>query len=141
MEVSEVRKMMRKVFDPLATRLNLDGPIELSLTPTDVHLGYTTNAIGLEIEVETVDFFIYALIFRPSGHGLPLGYNDETGKRHKLYVQQALKELSIDVSRETRELQLLGGDYRNCQEMADKLARLIEHYWPAMSQNSTRWFS
>ena len=143
MEVSQIKQQIRKVFDPLASRLGLDGPIELSLTPTDVHLGYTntSKAIGLEIEVELIDFFIYALIFRPIGDGLPIGYNDETGKRHKLYVQQALKELSIDVSQETRELQKLGGDYRNCQAMAEKLARLVEHYWPDVSQNPTRWFS
>jgi|GEM_PF-4493556 len=141
MEIAEIKQQIRKVFDPLAIRLGLDGPIELSLSPTDAHLGYTSEAIGLEVVVDIGDFFIYALLFRPTGDGLPLGYNDETGKRQKLYIQQALKELSIDVSRETEGLQKLGGDYRNCQEMAEKLAHLVEHYWPDMSQNPARWFS
>ena len=142
MEVAQIKLLIRNIFDPLASRLGLDGPIELTLTPSDVHLGYTNlgKEIGLEITVEVIDFFIYALIFRPSGDGLPVGYSDENGKRQKLYIQQALKELSIDISQETRELQTLAGDYRNCQILAEKLAGLVEHYWSDISQHPSRWF-
>jgi hypothetical protein len=141
MEITDIKQQVKEVFDPLAIRLGLNGPIELSLTPTNFHLGYTSHTIGLEIEVEMIDFFVYALLFRPNGNEIPLGYDDENGKRQKLYIQQALKELSIDVNRETHSIQKLGGDYRNCPQMAERLARLVGQYWPELSQNPALWFS
>jgi hypothetical protein len=140
MEIQNIREQVREVFDPLTKRLGLNGPIQSSQTSSSFHLGYTSKTIGLEIEVETLDFFIYALLYRPSGDILPVGYNDKTGKRQKLYIQQALKELAIDVSQETCVIQKLGGDYHNCRKVAEMLARLIEQHWQKLSQNSAQWF-
>ena len=141
MEVSNIKQQVRDVFDPLAIRLGLNVFVELSQTSTNFHLGYANQRIGLEIEVEMLDFFIYGLLFRPCGSVLPIGYTDSDGKRQKLYVQQALKELSINTNQETHTIQKLGGDYRNCREMAEILARLIEQHWQELSNKPAQWFS
>jgi hypothetical protein len=141
MEVSELKQEIRNVFDPLANKLGLTGPVDMSLASTDFNLSYSTQEIGLELTVDMGDFFIYALIFRPEGSAPPIGYHDENGRRQKMYLQNALEELKIDVSIETRALQKLGGNFENCDEMTRILARLVQQYWLQISSNTERWFS
>ena len=140
MEIIDIKKQIRQVFDPLANRLSLRGPIEMSLGATDLHFGYLTEAIGVEITVDMSDFFVYALIFRPEENTIPIGYNDSNGVRQKLYLQQALKELGIDVNKETLALQRLGGDWRNCDRMIEILAKLVDENWTQISLNPKRFF-
>ena len=140
MEISELKKQIREIFDPLAARLGLKGPVEFSLSSSDFHFGYSTEAIGVELTVDMSDFFIYALIYKPTGNCIPIGYNDQTGRRQKLYLQEALKDLSIQTNKETEALQKLAGDYLNCLKMTGILARLLEQNWPQLSSNSQRWF-
>jgi hypothetical protein len=140
MDISELKQQVRSVFDPLANRLGLIGPTEASIISTEFDLSYSTQTLGLEITVDMSDFFIYALIYRPQGIFPPIGYDDEQGKRHKLYLQQALKELGIDTTRETRALQKLSGNIQNRYEMAGILAQLLERNWPLLLSNQARWF-
>ena len=141
MEITDIKKQIRQVFDPLANRLSLRGPIEMSLGSMDFHFGYLTEAIGIEIRVDMSDFFVYALVFRPEDNAIPIGYEDGNGVRQKLYLQKALKELGIDVNKETLALQRLGGDWRNCNKMTEILAKLVDEYWTQISMNSKRLFS
>lgn len=140
MQTSELKENVRDAFDPIARTYGLSGPIETSLATTEFHLGYSNERLGFEITVDLSDFFIYVLIFKPVGNQAPIGYEDESGKRRKLYLQQALKELAIDASKETRALQKLGGDYRNCDKMLAILAPLLWQYWPQISADPDRWF-
>ena len=140
MEVQDIKQQIREVFDPIVFGFGLTRTMEPSLTTTSFSLGYADKTLGLEIEVEMIEFFMFALLFRPRVESLPAGEFDEHARRQKMYLQQAMNELSIDVSSETKALQKLRGDYRNCRNMAQILARLISDHWTSLSQNAVRWF-
>lgn len=110
------------------------------MSHTQLSIAYSDDRIGLELSIDLSDFFIYALIFKPVGDHVPVGYHDGSGRRHKLYLQQALKELSIDVSKETKRLQELSGNFKNCGEMVLVLSSLIHQYWASVSKQPDRWF-
>ncbi|HEY9161832.1 MAG TPA: hypothetical protein VIS94_12220 [Desulfomonilia bacterium] len=129
MESSEILNQVRVVFDPLAKSLGLQGPIVMALGYTTILVGYHNNAVGLEIEIDLSDFFLFALIYRSKENKIPIGYNDDKGLRQKIFIQDALKMLSIDIAKETKTLQKLGGDYHNCTQMAEILAKIISQYW------------
>ncbi len=140
MEAAELLRQVRHVFDPLTERLGLGDPLEVRHSNTNFSIAYAGAEIGLEIDIDIGDFFIYALLFKPSVAGLPVGYRDAQGTRQKLYVQEALSELSFDCKAESLTLQRLGGDYRNCDEMASRLAILVEKNWPAIAARGVNWF-
>ena len=88
--------------------------------------------IGLELNVDLADFFIYALLFRPAKGGIAVGYYDVSGRRQQIYVQEALSKMGIDVQDITKKLQQMGGDYRNCHDMLDLLKHMIESNWSTL---------
>jgi hypothetical protein len=140
MEVSELKREVRAVFDPLATRLNLSGPTETSLATTEFSLGYIAHNLGIQVAVDMGQFFIHILLFRPVNGEMPVGYTGPDGKTQKLYLQQALKNLSIGTEKETQALRKLAGNHLNCTSMAKILAALVERHWPLLSTNGGKWF-
>lgn len=138
MEVSELKQDVRNVFDPLAIRLNLSGLGEASSTTTEFSLGYVAQNLGVQITVDMSDFFIYALLFRPTGDTIPVGYTDASRKPQKLYLQQALKSLSVGTEQETRALRKLAGNHSNCTAMATIIAELIERHWTILLANAEK---
>jgi hypothetical protein len=141
MEVAELKREVRDVFDPLAVRLNLSGPVETSMATTEFSLGYMGHTLGIQVSVDMSQFFIHVLLFRPSDDKIPIGYTDIDGRTQKVYLQQALKTVSISTEQETQALRKLAGNYMNCTSMAKILADLVEHHWPLISGNVTKWFS
>ena len=139
MEVAELKQEVRAVFDPLAIRFSLSGPTEASLATTEFSFGYVAHDLGIQIAVDMCDFFIYVLLFRPVGAEIPLGYTDANGRTQKLYLQQALKSLSINTEQETQALRKLAGNHLNCTAMATILARLLERHWPMLLANVEKW--
>ncbi len=129
MEVDEIKQQIRDIFDPLCQSIGLNGPIEVFPTHTEFLLGYTSDNIGVQVTVDLSSFFIFVLFFKPAKGTIPFGYQDETGKRQKIYLQEALTEMGIDCYKETKHLQSLGGDYQKCKIMADVLAKLIKTNW------------
>lgn len=140
MKVEEIKKQIRDIFNPLAAKIGLIGPDEYVLSNTQLSFAYSCDKIGLELSIDLSDFFIYALLYKPSHEGIPKGYFDKKGVRQKLYFQEALKEISIDCIQETKELQKLGGNYKNCAEMALKLSNLIGQHWAIINSQHDRWF-
>lgn len=140
MEVKDIKQQIRDVFDPLANKLGLLGPNESKLSHTQFALAYSDERIGIELSIDLSDFFIYALLFIPREDEVPIGYQDSSGYRQKLYLQEALKELSIDCAQETKRLQGLGGNYKNCEEMALELSHLIDKHWTIVYSQHNRWF-
>lgn len=141
MEVSDLKKEVEAVFNPAAVKLNLAGPAESSLASTEFSLFYFGDSLGVQVSVDMSQFFIHVLLFRPEGGVLPIGYFDARGKTQKVYLQVGLKSLFINIERETRTLQKLGGDYRNCTTMAKLLADLVVRHWPQLLENAPRWFT
>ena len=70
---------------------------------------------------------------------VPLGYDGPDGKTQKLFLQDALERLQIPYDGE-EELKKLGGDYRNCDEMASRLAVLVEKTWSEVRDQSGKLF-
>ena len=141
MEIRDIKTAIRLRFDPLAHSLGLKGPNERVHNNVSFSFGYFADDIGLELRIELSDFFIYALIFKAEQGEIPSGYKNNLGERQKLYFQEALKELSLGGEMETKELQRLGGDHRNCEEMASKLAGLIKDKWASIYAQKKRLFS
>jgi len=139
-EIEDIKRQIRDVFDPLAKNLGLQGPYESTLSHTQLSIAYCNDSIGIELSIDLSDFFIYALLYKPVGDQVPIGYQDRSGCRHKLYLQEALKELSIEFSKETKMLQKLGGNYKNCGEMALALSSFIGKHWESVNAQPGRWF-
>jgi hypothetical protein len=140
METRDIKRQIRNVFDPLAQKFGLLGFCESNLSNTGFSIAYFCCEMGLELNVDLSDFFIYALLYKPSGQEIPVGYEDASGNRQKIYLQEALKELAIDVGKAKRRLQQLGGDYQNCSEMLTILQRLVEENWHQLISERHRWF-
>ena len=140
MDTVALLQKVRSIFDPLAQRLGLDDPLEIRHSNTSFSIAYAGVDVGLQITIDIGYFFIYALIFKPSAAGTPVGYRNAEGVRHKLYITEALSELSIDCKEEILALQRLGGNHENYDEMASRLARLVEDHWPAITARGVEWF-
>ncbi len=109
METTELIRQVRHIFDPLSEKLEFGEPLEDRQNNTSFSVAYPGTEVGLQLFIDVSDFFIYALLFKPSVTGLPIGYRDDQGTRQKLYLQEALSELSIDGKAETLALQKLWG--------------------------------
>jgi hypothetical protein len=96
--------------------------------------------MGVEVVVDMAQFFIHVLVFRPIDGQIPCGFADSDGNIHALYLQNALKALSISTEQETQVLRKLGGDHMNCTAMATILAGLLERYWPMILANNEKLF-
>lgn len=140
MELEEIKQQIKDVFDPLSIRIGLFEIMDSALSYTQFSLFYFNDKIGIELSVDLIDFFIYALLFKPKEHKAPIGYQNKYGQRQKIYFQEALKKLSINCEKETKKLQRLGGNFKNCAEMALELSNLIDKYWPIIYSNHTKWF-
>jgi len=141
MEVDEIKLIIRSIFDPIARKIGLEGPYEEVHSNFSFSFGYFSNDVGIEVRVDMSDFFIYLLLFKTRQKKIPIGYKDHTGHRQKLYFQEALKELSLGGETETKELQRLGGDFRNCEKMASLLANLLKEKWSLVVSQKTKLFS
>lgn len=139
MEVAELKRAVRAVFDPVATRLNLSGPVESSLATTEFSLSYMTHNLGIQVAVDMSQFFIHVLLFRHANNEMPVGYTGPDGSIQKIYLQQALKKLSIGTEQETQALRKCAGNHRNCTSMAKILADLLERHWLVLSDNVQKW--
>ncbi len=139
MENTEIIKQVRDVFDPVAKRLGLRGPKVSALTNIDLHFAYVGDEIGIKVELDLFNFFVFVLLFRAKGPAIPVGYEDASGKRQLWYLQDVLKQLGIDITKEEKELQRLGGDYRNCSAMAEIQARWLVEHWPAIRSQLNTW--
>lgn len=138
MENDDIIKLVRNIFNPLASRLGLQETSEITKhTTMELILRYLKNNIGVQITIDLSDFFIYVLLFKAEGNSIPIrylnnserGYFDNSGKRTAVYLQTALNELGIDCTKETKKIQELGGNYLNCFAMANILAQLLENNW------------
>ncbi len=104
-------------------------------------LGYFGDDLGLEVLVDMSDFFIYALVFRNRINEIPVGYVDEHGHRQEIYIQEASKDLRNFDDTISKQIQRLGGNYKNCRLMAALLAKLIEQGWPLIATHFERIIS
>ena len=136
----DIMTQIHKVFDPLAQKLGLLRCLERRSSETVFSIAFQADDIGLELNVDLADFFVYALLYKPSGDEIPVGYEDRTGGTQKIYVQEALKQLDIKVAETTRVLQKMGGDYHNCSEMLASIKDMVELHWSSLTAEKTRWF-
>jgi len=140
MDKSELKSKVRAVFDAVAHELCLVSRREQDVSNTVFEIQYFSPDVGIEVSVDMADFFIYLLIGKPDVQGLPASYYDDRGCRCKLYVQEALKMLGVDVRTVTRQLHLLGGDVGNCDEMLQVLRGLLKSNWSLLIRHVDRWF-
>jgi hypothetical protein len=80
------------------------------------------------------------LVFKPSGSDIPNDYNDPSGAPQKLYIQDALKKLSVDATWSDKALQKLRGDAKNQSAMLGILTKLVEDHWPLITSNIKKIF-
>jgi hypothetical protein len=128
-EIIDIVIELKEFFDPIAKKL---GMIELPIlkhTYMDYSFAYLQKEIGIEINIDLSYFFIYLLVFKPKDEKVPIGYEDEFGNPQLVYIKDALKKIEIDNSKKTKELQKLGGNYKNCMSMANIYAALLEDNW------------
>jgi hypothetical protein len=141
MEIGDIEQQVKMVLDPMASRLGLRGPIRRVFTHTSLSIAYMSGDLGVEINIDLSDFFLFALLFKATGQEIPVGYEDENGRRQKVYLQHALERLGRDVTGATKVLQKLAGDYRNCESMARIISDLLEPNWPLLTRESHAIFS
>lgn len=140
-EIHNIRSQIVELFGPLAKTLGLHTYMERKLSNTVFSIGYASGKLGIELNVDLADFFIYAILFKPAENEIPVSPHDSAGNKQKIYVQEALKELGVEISMPTQRLQQLGGDYRNCHEMLVVINDMIENYWENLETEQNRWFS
>jgi len=132
-EVQDIRTQIHAVLDPLFKRLGLLECFEYRQAETVFSILFQSKDIGLEVNVDLADFFIYTLLFKPKGSEIP-DYEDE------IYVQEALDQIGVDIKAVTQKLQQLGGDYRNCSKMLAIIKEIIEAHWSTLLAKRNRWF-
>ncbi|WP_281184373.1 hypothetical protein [Trichlorobacter lovleyi] len=140
MEIVDIKQKVNKVFSPVMQKLGLHNFCESDRTTTLFSLAYFSEEVGLELSVDLSDFYIYVLLFKPDGKNIPIGYTDSAGHRQKIYLQEALKILSIDIESINKKLQKLGGNYQNCSEMLAILKVVVEENWELLVSERNRWF-
>jgi hypothetical protein len=132
--------VVRNGFDPMAQRLGLRGPM-VAIKNTYFCLAYFGEAIGIEVLVEFDYFFVLALPFRTFGRDvLPDGLTGPEGHVRKMYLQQAMDRLRISHDLEDKQLQRLGGDYRNCEAMTSITVALVERSWAGLQERAEELF-
>lgn len=139
-EIHDIKSQIIEVFGPLAGRLGLHTHMERELSNTVVSIGFAAKYLGFELNVDLADFFIYAILFRPTEGEIPVGTHDAAGNRKKIYIQEALKQLGFEITKTTQRLQRLGGDHRNCFEMLTIIKDMVENHWADLEAEQTRWF-
>lgn len=140
-DIQSIKSQIDGSLRPLADRLGLHTLLESKRSHTVFSIAFASEDLGLELNVDLADFFIYALLFKPSGGEVPVGNQDASGNRQKIYVQEALKQLGVDISGATQKLQQLGGDHRNCSEMLALIRELVEDHWAVLEAERLRWFA
>ena len=80
------------------------------------------------------------MLFRESNKEISIGYKDDAGNLQKEYIQNILSKLGIDNSKETKELQKLGGNYLNWMKMANILFKLLDENWDILKLNFDLFF-
>ena len=140
MEIQSIKTEIREIFDPIASMLGLHSYSECSRSNTEFSVAYLAEKVGLELNIDLSDFFIYALLIRPTGGDIPVGYQDDSGRRQKVYLQEALKEVGVDIQEITLKLQRMGGDCQNCSGMLAVLSELIKENWEVLVEERQRWF-
>lgn len=138
--IQDIKSQIHELFDPLAEKLGLHTFFESEQSQTVFSIAFASDDLGLELNVDLADFFVYAMLFRPVGTVLPIGYQDSFGNRQKLYVQEALKELGVEIGDTTHRLQQLGGDRRNCSGMLVIIKEMVEVNWSALKADRARLF-
>ncbi len=136
MEIGDIEQQVKIVLDPMASRLGLRGPIRRVFTHTSLSIAYMSSDLGVEINIDLSDFFLYALLFKATGQEIPAGYEDENGRQQKVYLQHALERLGCDVTGATQALQKLAGDHRNCESMARIISDMLEPNWLLLTRAS-----
>jgi hypothetical protein len=139
MEISDIVKLVRNEFDPVASKLGLGGPL-VDDSGRELSLAYFGEGIGLEIAVDMYEFFVFALVFRANGHSVPRGYEDDKGKRQKFYVQEVLSKLGLSNEGIDGRLQRMRGKWSNCTAMASALAELVEKNWSQIAKHGALLF-
>ena len=140
MEVTELKNKIIDLVDPVFRGLGLSGPFEYSIASTDLHLAYMSDDVGLEIIIEMADFFVFAMIFHPKEKTVPIGYHDESGRRQKLYLQQALNKLSANGSSYNEQMSAFRVDSKNYKEFISLVINIIEQNWLAIVENKSCLF-
>ena len=138
MEVTDFEAEVRFAFGPVAARLGLQGPVNTSLSTTELRLRYRSDQLGVELAFELIGFFVFMLLCREAEDATLEGYEDVRGRRQKVHLQDALRELNVDVDRDTKALRILAGDYRNAASMIDILAQALETNWRTILTNRER---
>ncbi len=135
----DIQNIVKKHFGFLVHELDFSKP-KTNSRNVDFSICYLSDSIGVEIQVELIGFFIFVLLFEPVGENVPLGYTNSARKIQKRYLQKILMELSVIKSADIKEIQKLGGDYRNCDMLAEKLSQLLYDNWESIMANRAHIF-
>jgi hypothetical protein len=131
LSIEDIKKEIVSNFGFLSQDFRLYGPQIIDFN-TSFSVGYFAKDIGVEIQVDLPNFFIYILIFLNSDNTIPFGYTSFTGKRQKRHLQHILKKLNIIDNVCIKDITILGGDYRNYSLLSKKLSRLLRDNWPVI---------
>lgn len=140
MEVDELKQSIQDVFNPIANYFGLKGPIDTAKSNVSFSFAYESSSIGIEVDVEMIQFFIFVSLYCPVDGRLPKTYINSSGTKQRLHLQEALKILAINVDEDTQRLKNLGGKYQNSKEMALIQAQLLQKYWKQISSNTEKLF-
>lgn len=128
MTTEDIIQTVLENFDFLIRELDFGNP-DITRHNISFSIAYIRDDLGVEIQVELSQFFIFVLLFKPCGNKVPIGYKDSLGITQKRYLQEILLQLSVITSLEIKEIQQLGKDYRNCDALASKLSNLLRKNW------------
>ncbi|HQF10138.1 MAG TPA: hypothetical protein PLM53_17640 [Spirochaetota bacterium] len=141
MENIEITKIVKDIFEPIILNFGFKEIPPIQYHNSELGWGYLSGEFGIEIRIDLNYFFIFIMLFKTKDKKIPIGYKDDLGKTHKLYLQDALKKVGIDNKKEIKDLQRLGGNYKNCYEMAVILSQLLKNNWSTIQSNMNNIFS
>ncbi len=128
MTTEDVINTVLENFDFLIRELDFGNP-DITRHNTYFSIAYIRDDLGIEIQVELMQFFIYVLLFKPCENKASIAYKDSLGITQKRHLQEILLQLSVITSPEIKEIQQLGENYRNCDALASKLSNLLRKNW------------
>jgi hypothetical protein len=143
MDMQDLIAEVRSLFDPVAARLGLGSGVATRSRHSDFSVVYLGSPIGLQIEVEAAEPFIGALAFRPRDGACPVGYEDDSGRRQKMYIQTAAQVLGQNLTAQNATIRKIESDRRNPQrivQVAQLLAPMTERLWSLLVAGHTKLF-
>lgn len=98
------------------------------------------DELGVQFTVDWRDPYVFSLIWSPSESRCPVGYKSADGRTVKMYVQEALRRLNVDVSGFNGRMLSLRGRREKLDDMMELSLDLLENYFEKLNDERLTLF-